>query len=269
MKSLYKFSKSEAKSNGELKEYRESFNENIFCRDFLDDQLSQKFDGMHLPSECVENAVKEFGYDRTMWVIANTILERDGDSRFRRENREWANKLDIPEGKGNYEFALRSHSCKVDILADQVRKMYGALNFFGNEHIVKSEEPQDYKEKLLVIRAEVLKEEYRTPENQLFLASGGFGCSPTASGRKVYGEFLSDGEKTHFYRKDFVGVLADEHTPDWAKEKIIQIHQRKETEETVKAAQSEEAVNDGQEQQTESVVVTEAEADEESFESEI
>lgn len=41
MKNLYKFSKSEAKSNGELKEYRESFNENIYCRDFLDDQLNQ------------------------------------------------------------------------------------------------------------------------------------------------------------------------------------------------------------------------------------
>ena len=54
MKNLYKFSKSEAKRNGELKEYRESFNENIYCRDFLDDQLNQKFDGMHLSTECVE-----------------------------------------------------------------------------------------------------------------------------------------------------------------------------------------------------------------------
>lgn len=269
MKNLYKFSKSEAKRNGELKEYRESFNENIYCRDFLDDQLNQKFDGMHLSTECVESAVKEFGYDRTMWVIANTVLERDGDSRFHRENREWANKVGIPEGDRNYEFALRSHSCKVDILADQVRKMYGALNFFGNEHIEKPEEPQDYKEKLLVIRAEVLKEEYRTPENQLFFASGGFGCSPTASGRKVYGEFLSDGEKTHFYREDFVGVLANEHTPDWAKEKITQIQQRKETEGKAKAAQSEEAVSDEQNQQTEIIVVTEAEADEESFEPEM
>ena len=36
----------------------------------------------YLPSECTENAVKEFGYDRTMWVVANTINERQGVRRI-------------------------------------------------------------------------------------------------------------------------------------------------------------------------------------------
>lgn len=190
---------------------------------------------MYLPDECAENAVNEFGYDRTMWVIANTILEREDDDRFHRVNREWAEHLHIPNDRRNYEFALNSHSCIVDGLADDVRKMYAQLNLFSEEHIVHSDEPQDYTGKLLVIRDTVLKEEFRTPENQLFLASSGFGCSPDARGRKVYGRFLNDGEKTHFYREDFVGVLADEHTPDWAKDKLAEL-----SEETVESDNIEE-----------------------------
>ena len=70
---LYRHSLGMAKENGETDDWRESHKENIRCRDFLDDQVKQKYDGMHLPDECVENTVKEFGYDRTMWIIANTI----------------------------------------------------------------------------------------------------------------------------------------------------------------------------------------------------
>ena len=230
MKPLYKFSFSEAKRNGEMEECRESFRENIRCRDFLDKEVMERFDGMYLPDECAENAVKEFGYDRTMWVIANTVLERDGDGRFHSKNRDWAKSLHIPKENRNYEFALRSHSCIVDGLAGQVQDMYSKLGLLSGKHIVQSDEPQDYKGKLLIIRADVLKEECRTPENQLFLASSGFGCSPTSSGRKVYGQFLSDGEKTQFYRSDFVGVISDEHIPDWAKEKMEQIQTQQEQE---------------------------------------
>lgn len=231
MKPLYKFSFSEAKRNGEIEDFRESLLENIRCRDFLDHEIGEKFDGMRLPDECAENAVKEFGYDRTMWVIANTILQRDGDGRFHHENRKWAEHFHIPDDRRNYEFALRSHSCIVDGLADDVRKMYAQLKLFSNEHTVRSDEPQDYTGKLLVIRADVLKEECRTPENQLFLASGGFGCSPDSSGRKVFGQFLSDGEKTHFYRSDFVGILAEQHIPQWAAEKMDQIQAQREQQE--------------------------------------
>lgn len=106
--------------------------------------------------------------------------------------------------------------------------MYASLGLFSGKHIIQSDEPQDYKGKLLVIKADVLKEEFRTPENQLFLASGGFGCSPTSSDRKVYGQFLNDGEKTHFYRSDFIGIVSNEYIPEWAKEEMEQIQSQQE-----------------------------------------
>lgn len=66
---LYKYSAESAKHNGELDVWRESKKENIRCRDFLDDQIAKRFDGFTLPSDCVKNTVKEFGYDRTMWAL--------------------------------------------------------------------------------------------------------------------------------------------------------------------------------------------------------
>lgn len=217
---LYRFSAETARRDGELDVWRESKKENIRCRDFLDKQIGEKFDGMHLPDECVENTVKEFGYDRTMWIIANTIQERKDDGRFHNRNTEWAKRFNIPDADRKYEFALRSHSCIVDGAADDIRKMYAELNLFSGEHIVRSDEPQDYTNKLLILRDTSLKKEYRTPENQLFYATGGFGCSPTASGRKVFGHFLSDGERGEFCRQDFIGEIADGHIPDWAREKL-------------------------------------------------
>ncbi len=217
---LYKYSAETAKHDGELDAWRKSKSENIRCRDFLDEQIAKRFDGMTLPSDCVENTVKGFGYDRTMWVIANTIQNRKGDGRFHSRNTEWAKRFNIPDTGRNYEFALNSHSCLVDGAADDIRKMYAELNLFSVEHIVRSDEPQDYTNKLLILRDTSLKEEYRTPENQLFFATGGFGCSPTASGRKVFGHFLSDGEKAEFCRQDFIGIASDEHIPDWASEKL-------------------------------------------------
>ena len=166
---------------------------------------------------------KEFGYDRTMWIIANTIQNRKGDGRFHSRNTEWAKRFNIPDTGRNYEFAMKSHSCLVDGAADDIRKMYAELNLFSGEHIVRSDEPQDYTNKLLILRETSLKEEYRTPENQLFFAEGGFGCSPEKIGRKVFGQFLSDGEKTHLSRQDFLGVIADENIPDWAREKLAEM----------------------------------------------
>ena len=66
----------------------------------------------------------------------------------------------------------------------------------------------------------VLKDSYKTPDYQLFLADGEFGCSPIARGRAVYGQFLKDGEETNYERQDFLGVLKDEYMPDWAREKL-------------------------------------------------
>ena len=46
--------------------------------------------------------------------------------------------------------------------------------------------------------------------SQLWFATGGFGCSPTARGRRVFATSLYDGEQSSFYRQDFAGIIKPE-----------------------------------------------------------
>jgi hypothetical protein len=123
------------------------------------------------------------------------------------------------------DFLLNSHNVLADALASRVRKMYEGLNLYDHRHRVEGDvHEQDFTGKLLILRANVLKESARTPENQLFLANiGGFGCHPHARGRAVMGEFLIDGERANFNRQDFVGIADDRYLADWAKEKLAEL----------------------------------------------
>ncbi|MCL2342481.1 MAG: DUF3849 domain-containing protein [Firmicutes bacterium] len=236
-KPLYRYSFNEAKRLNELDEWQDSFAENRRCRDFIDEQVRQNFDGMHLGGDIPQKTIAEFGFDRTRWVLANHIQFHDYDGRFSPWNKAWAADIYIPRPAewelkkdpsmrdDNTGFLLDSHSVLVDYLAGQVRQMYDRLNLYDQRHREPGEvHEQDFTDKVLILRDTVLKESARTPGNQLFLANGGgFGCSPHASGRAVMGEFLIDGEKARFNRSDFIGICDENYLPDWAREKLAEL----------------------------------------------
>lgn len=95
---------------------------------------------------------------------------------------------------------------------------------FGARHCEENSRDLDLKNRVVVLKPECLKDEYRFPDFQLLYATGGFGCSPTARGRRVFAEFLRDGEKTSFYREDFFGVIKNEYLPEWAQENLDTMH---------------------------------------------
>lgn len=114
-----------------------------------------------------------------------------------------------------------SHPAVLDGFINLTRQAWLELRLYDQSHCIDTgSEPMDYTGKVLVVSPHWLKDQYKTPEFQLFYAEGGFGCSPKASGRKVYGQFLYDGENTHLDRGDFVGVLKEEHLPEWAAQKL-------------------------------------------------
>ena len=81
----------------------------------------------------------------------------------------------------------------------------------------------DYEGQIVAVKAGVLSPEFRSASYQLHVATGGFGCSPTASGRAVYCTNIYDGSKTRFDRADIAGVVIPESIPAWAKDKIAQL----------------------------------------------
>lgn len=111
-----------------------------------------------------------------------------------------------------------------NLLIGQARKAWQDLGLFDSSHCISEKDGQiDYAGKVVVINPNLFKDQYKTPDDQLFLAEGGFGCQPNSRGRKVFGQFLKDGEQTHYQRSDIIGVLKDEYLPEWAQEKLAEL----------------------------------------------
>lgn len=74
----------------------------------------------------------------------------------------------------------------------------------------------DLNGKVVVIRPEILRREYRRATNQVMLCDGGFGASPNSRGSACYCVNLYTGKTSRFERRDILGVLKDEQIPKWA-----------------------------------------------------
>ena len=99
------------------------------------------------------------------------------------------------------------------------------LHLFGAEHCEPNSGEQDFTGRVLVLSPDTLRESCWQPENQLWLASGGFDCRPHARGRSVFCTCLGDGETTRWNRSEFLGIIRDECLPDWAAEKLAELRQ--------------------------------------------
>lgn len=176
-----------------------------------------------LKPEASQMVLKRWGFKRTNFVLANTI-ERLGPykEQLSAENQEWQKKAYVPpDDAHNRYFEVDTALAYLDAFISQVREAYGKLELFGPEHCEpNSYESLDYEGRVLVLSPDTLKESCWTPQNQLWLAHDGFGCSPHAVGRSIRCTCLGDGEQTRWNRTDFTGVLKEEFLPGWAREKL-------------------------------------------------
>ena len=222
---LYPYSSEEARRRDELSLWRASHQENIACKEAIEEAVRQHFDGSRLDNDCLTEVFQEFGYKRTAWVLANTLQQLEWDGRFSPKNKAWAEQFPIPWDKQHGpEFVVTSHPAVLDGVVDQYRKIYQELGLFGPEQCEpNSYSSLDYEGKVLVLSPDILKESYWTPQAQLWYAHDGFGCGPHAIGRSIRCTCLGDGEMTRWNRTDFIGVLKEEFLPDWAEEKLKEL----------------------------------------------
>lgn len=222
---LYPHSAAEARQKNELPLWRASHYANIACKEAIEETVRRHFDGSYLDEDCLSKVLQEFGYKRTAWVLANTIQQLEWDGRFSSRNKAWAQTVPIPPDKQHdLDFVVTSHPAVLDGVVDQYRKAYQALGLFDPEQCEpNSYSSLDYEGKVLALSPDTLKESCWKPENQLWYAHDGFGCSPTAIGRSIRCTCLGDGEMARWNRTDFTGVLKKEFLPDWAWEKLQEL----------------------------------------------
>ena len=221
---LYRNSFADAERSREIGKWRESHKENVRCKERLDELISSYYHENRLDGDIVKDICAEFGIERVQWVLTNTIRENIEDGRYRPETKEWCKKIYFPKDDNNHEFALTSHPELVNGVVGMYRRYIRKdLGILDRSDCILTDEPQNYEGQLLILKTSALTEEYKKGDFQLFYANCGFGCSPTALGRKVFGMFLIDGEETNFSRSDFYGIADESKIPDWAVERLNEI----------------------------------------------
>ena len=215
-KSVYLWSKRDAIHSGELNEWRESLKENCFCARTIEKVIAENYKDNKL-QECAKQVIEEFGFNRVNWVLSNTVQRNLDDGRISADNKEWAKERYIPKEEDAWQFEVTSHPGLLDLFVKDARKAWNELGLYDKTHCSDEE---NYEDRVLILRPSIFKDEFKKPEFQLFYATCGNGCNPNASGTKVFGFFIADGEETNYRRGDFIGVMAENLIPDWAKAKI-------------------------------------------------
>lgn len=225
-KPLYPWSRDVAKRSGQTDLWDESYNENCRCARAIERMIALHYKDNRLNADGAKSVIGEYGYDRVNWVLANTVQIAHGEGRYSEDNRKWSRGFMIPHDSHlkRSTFSVTSHPGLVDIFINQARKEWQALGLYDDKSCYENSRSQlDYKGKVVIIDARALKDEFKTPDGQLFYAKFGNGCCSDALGTKVFGQFLKDGAEDIFLRSEIEGVMKLELLPDWAKEKMAEI----------------------------------------------
>ena len=93
----------------------------------IEKAISQHYANNCMDALASQQVVHEFGFDRTMYVLANTIQLKDWDGRFSRDNKAWAKTVQVAGGDEGirdhcWKFVVdKSHPGLTDMFTSMVR----------------------------------------------------------------------------------------------------------------------------------------------------
>ena len=124
---LYKYPADYAREHGELEAYRASHKANVACKQAIEDAIHDHYADNCLGKGAVKQVVDAFGYDRTLYVLANTVRHLSNDGRISDANKRWAATIPVYEdldgfrSDRNVYLVLNSHPGLIDIFVKQAR----------------------------------------------------------------------------------------------------------------------------------------------------
>ena len=168
---LYMHTIAYAKEHGRVDDYRKSRKLNLDCKKAVEDAIRENFDGMHLAHDTAKGILEEYGAERVVFILANTIQHLEYDGRISFGNKAWAKGYEIPENVNhgtdmNADYVISSHPAVLDgfvgLARDEIR------------------EQELGKEKGVQINEEI----------KGFIAVGHFGTWHTAEVKEISGELF-------------------------------------------------------------------------------
>jgi hypothetical protein len=131
----------------------------------------------------------------------------------------WVFGDEISQGmQGEIDYAEKLNKPVMYVLQERIDenlKIRQILEPFGLTDCILHSNAQNYENKILVLNPETLTTNARHAQNSLWVAWGGFGCSPYAIGTAVYAKNLFDGRESRWERSDFLGVVRPESLQKW------------------------------------------------------
>ena len=191
---VYKGTLAQAMEERDVDAYLDSRKLNIDCKKAIEEAIALKFDGLHLEEDAATQVLEQFGEERMTFVMANTLRELSYDGRFSRQNKDWAEHIEIPEninqGKNlNQDYVIESHPAVLDGFIDMAR---------AEIRMQKIEQALDEAEVTI------------TADTRGFEADGHAGTWHTVDERAYAGEkffFMEHDE----YGSDVAGIIVSEH----------------------------------------------------------
>ena len=117
--------------------------------------------------------------------------------------------------------------------AEEVQKeQEHVLRNVGDDRVFTAEdcEPVSHEDRIedriIVLRDDLLRPEYKHGSSQLFLCTGGFGAQGNPRGRTCFLTRLYDARQMQCRREDILGVMPEEQLPVWAKNGLAAIRQQ-------------------------------------------
>lgn len=124
---LYKNDMITAKENGEMADWRISFNENRNCAKAIDKALNDNFADNHLDTDkALDTVVAEYGAERVTHVLAAQVVNHDWDGRYHNDVKAWAKEqtkeLSAEFMEDSRDYYLNAHPILIDGLATTVMR---------------------------------------------------------------------------------------------------------------------------------------------------
>ena len=122
---VYKESFQYAYQHGEQKQHLASNRANIACKEAIEQAItSHYYDNRFNAEAAVRDVVKQFGFERMFYVLANTVQTQGGDGRVSRSNKDWAQTIPVAfeNGRRDMSFLItRSHPGLLDMFVSKAR----------------------------------------------------------------------------------------------------------------------------------------------------
>ena len=125
---IYKESYEYAYEHGEGDQHIASNRANIACKEAIEKAVSGHYRDNRLDVvAAVREVVKRFGYERTFYVLANTVQTQGGDGRVSQSNKQWAQTVPVvfERGKRDTSYLItRTHSGLLNMFVTQARREF-------------------------------------------------------------------------------------------------------------------------------------------------